>query len=79
MKRWWDNLLCHPIWLIIKWPFGFFILWLVLFLVYNEENTPQWDKKVIRQLQQTSFIISPWIDLKDLLKIPSSKIKNVTP
>lgn len=58
-------------WTIVKWPFGLFILWLVLFLIYNVNINPQYDKKVISDIKSIKLTV-PTIILS-----PSEKIKNV--
>ena len=77
MKKWYDNLLCWHGWTIIKYPFGLFILWFVLFVIYNMEINPKWDKQVVNDLSK--YRPSFKIDLRNILSTPSSPIKNLKP
>ena len=77
MNKWWDKILCWYGWTIIKWPFGFFILWFVLFVIYNMELNPQWDRQVVNDLSKHRPSLK--IDLSNILSTPSSPIKNLKP
>ena len=75
-----DKLWCWQGWTIIKWPFGFFILFSVIFTIYNTEINPNYDKETIYYLKAKIDKIENGIhqlDWSKLFVIKSPKIKNI--
>lgn len=73
MRKWWNDLWLWSGWLVVKWFFGVFILWLVLSQIWNVSAIQDYDKKVVKD---TKYIFN---EVKDFSALLVQSISNQSP
>ena len=51
MLKFLDKIWSHSVWVIVKWPFGFLILWFVLSQIWFVNTIPDYDHKIIPKVE----------------------------
>ena len=72
-----DKIMLWRGWVIVKWPFGFIILWLVLFLIWNLIINPGFEQASIDTFKSSVLEINQRLTHIKIESEPA--VKNIAP